>query len=177
MDFDNPAERGYRFDDLDSLFDGILALNKLMLMDTCFSGEAEDEIYARAERLEAGSKGKVRGIDRSGGLKTVNRKTKRQLLLLQKDIFTNLRYGTGAVVMTSSSGMEFSYEDDEMKNGVFTYSLLSGLTDLSCDVDGDGRIRVSEAMKWIRERVIDLTGGLQTPTMRREKIEFDYAIY
>jgi WD40 repeat protein len=177
VDFDDPAERGFRFDDLDSLFDGILALNKLMLMDTCFSGEAEDEIYARAERLEAGSKGKVRGIDRSDGLKTVNRKTKRQLLLLQKDIFTNLRYGTGAVVMTSSSGMEFSYEDDEMKNGVFTYSLLSGLTDLSCDVDGDGRIRVSEAMKWIRERVIDLTGGLQTPTMRREKIEFDYAIY
>ncbi len=41
IDFDNPRPRGYLFDQITSLFDGAPGLTRLLLMDTCFSGEAE----------------------------------------------------------------------------------------------------------------------------------------
>ena len=102
--------------------------------------------------------------------------------LLKNIIFADLRRGTGAIVITSSSGTEYSYEGvtdkgKRVRNGVFTYCFLSGLEDFKSDKNNDKSIQVSEIMNWVYDLVIQLTQGKQTPTMRRENIEFDYAIY
>ena len=36
---------------------------------------------------------------------------------------------------------------------------------------------IKEEMKWVYDNVTELTDGKQNPTMRREKIEFDYIVY
>ena len=182
IDFNNPSKNGFNFNELDSLLDGIPSITKMLLMDTCFSGEL-DEGYNESElKNKKKLEGKVISRGFKGGVKTVGSENKKQLLLLQKNIFTNLKLGTGAVVITSSSGTEFSYEGksssgEEIKNGIFTYSFLSGLKNYQSDINKDKKIQISEIMNWVYNKVIDLTDGWQTPTLRREKLEFDYTIF
>ena len=92
----------------------------------------------------------------------------------------SLRRGTGAIVITSSSGVQESLEGGDIDNGLFTYSIITGLTGYRCDRNKDKKVQVSELMKWVFDEVVRLakkTEHVQTPTMRRENIEFDYVIY
>lgn len=182
IDFDNPSKNGFNFNELDSLLDGIPSITKMLLMDTCFSGELEEGYTDAKRQSNKKLEGKVISRGFKNGVKTVSAESKKQLLLLQKDIFTNLKLGTGAVVITSSSGTEFSYEGrssngEVIKNGIFTYCFLSGLKNYESDLNKDRKIQISEIMNWVYDKVIDLTDGWQTPTLRREKLEFDYTIF
>lgn len=182
IDFDKPQENGYRFDDLDNLLDGIPSIHKLFLMDTCFSGEQEDDAPPPAfTDEELGGTVTSRAIKQIRGLKK-GPVHQDQLMLLKKDIFTNLKNGTGAIVISSSSAEEVSYEGVSDKgvmveNGVFTYTIISGLSDYRCDVNADKKIQVSELMNWIYREVPRITRGRQNPMMRREKVEFDFNVY
>ena len=147
-------------------------------MDTCFSGEIDDE---SVQLSEAGKGGKSVNIKtKSAGenkcLIKIERKKKDQLTMLKKDIFQDLRKGTGAIVITSSSGVEVSYENGDIGNGLFTYSYINGIKQLS-EKNKDKAVLVSQIMNWVSEKVQELTKGAQTPTMRREQIEFDWEIY
>ncbi len=182
IDFDKPSINGFNFNELDSLLDGIPSVTKMFLMDTCFSGELEEDYTNVKLKDKKGVEGKVVSRSINRGLNTVGIENKKQLLLLQKDIFSNLKLGTGAVVISSSSGMEFSYEGkssngEDIKNGIFTYSFLSGLKNYQSDFNNDKKIQISEIMNWVYDKVVTLTDGWQTPTLRREKLEFDFVIY
>ena len=98
-------------------------------------------------------------------------------LMLQKDLFADLRRGTGAVVISSSSGDEYSFEGTDWKNGIFTYSLLEGLKMKKADQNKDGQIQVSELQKYVMERVKALTNGGQNPTVRQENLADDFVVY
>lgn len=170
VDFFNPAEKGLPYEEIELLVDGISARKKLILMDTCHSGEIdkEDVEIAAADNTNVKSRS-FRGIglkSKLGALKVNN---------LLKDVFADLRRGTGAMVITSSSGDEFSYEDDKWENGVFTYSFLEGLKEEKAGKMGG--IKVSQIQDYVVQRVQELTNGRQTPTMRRENLEYDFVVY
>lgn len=102
--------------------------------------------------------------------------------LLKRSLYANLHYGTGAVVITSSGSMGLSYEGvdsrgKEVSNGVFTYSLISGLETTGQIKTGTKKIQVSEIMKWIHNNVKALTRGRQTPSLRREFFQRDNTVY
>ncbi len=59
---------------------------------------------------------------------------------------------------------------------VFTYALLQGLSTGAADANKDGVITVSELKDYVADAVKKLTGGGQSPTARRESVEFDFAI-
>jgi uncharacterized caspase-like protein len=88
-----------------------------------------------------------------------------------------LRRGTGAVVISSSSGNEYSLEGAQWRNGVFTYTILQGLIAGRADRNGDGIITVSELQSYVIDEVRRLTRGAQNPTVRRENLDFDFAVY
>jgi hypothetical protein len=99
------------------------------------------------------------------------------MLRFQQDWFADLRRGTGAAVISSSSGNEYSLEGEQWKNGVFTYSLLNGLKNRQADANKDQLITVSELQAYVIDQVRKLTEGGQNPTVRRENLESDFIVY
>ena len=178
MDFDNPSLRGIPYDAIEELLDGIKALKKLLLIDTCHSGELDkDEIENNTEDKETEqgdiifrSVGKsIELKDNPLGLKSTNE--------LMKTLFTDLRKGTGATVISSSGGTELSIEGGKFKNGLFTYCILKGLLNSEADLNKDNSISISEIQIYVSSEVNKLSKGLQTPTSRIQNNELDYRIW
>jgi uncharacterized caspase-like protein len=168
-DFAAPAQRAVSFADLEGLLDGIPAQRKLLLMDTCHSGEADGAAAPLA--LAAGIKARgsgVRGLRRSGVASA-------PLARLTRELFTDLRGGSGTVVIASAGGDEYAFESDDWKGGVFTRSLLDGL-DGAADEDRDGRIQLGELRRWLPRTVAARTGGQQRPMVRQDSALIAFAL-
>jgi WD40 repeat protein len=71
---------------------------------------------------------------------------------------------SGAVVFTSSTGKQFSLEDDTWGNGAFTKALIEGLNG-KADYSHQDKITIKSLDFYIAERVKTLTKGQQTPTV------------
>ncbi|MCH2233127.1 MAG: hypothetical protein MK078_02655 [Crocinitomicaceae bacterium] len=53
IDFQHPAERGIPYEKIEDLLDGIKALKKLLILDTCHSGELDkDEVERRENKKD-----------------------------------------------------------------------------------------------------------------------------
>jgi WD40 repeat protein len=178
MNFSKPELRGIPYGAIESLLDGIKALKKLLLIDTCHSGELDkDEIEETTDETEV-EDGEiifrrvgrtVRLKDGGLGLQSTNE--------LMKSLFTDLRKGTGATVISSSGGAELSIEGGDYQNGLFTHCLLSGLQSGLADLDKDKSISVSEIQIYIRDEVSRISEGRQTPTSRIQNNELDYRLW
>lgn len=177
IDFYDPAGRGLTYDELEGLVDGIPARRKLVLIDACHSGEVDVEETELVAATDSGE-----GTVRSRGFKRLQARKKPVLGLassfeLMRDLFADLRRGSGAMVISSASGAEYAFESPQWNNGVFTYSILEGLESGKADADSSGDVRVSELRDYVVERVRALTQGKQTPTARRENLEYDFRVY
>ncbi len=144
------------------LLDGVRARKKLLLVDTCHSGEVNKEDTA-LPKGEAPPDGAVRAVAR-GGLtpEAPPRVGLRNSFQLMQEKFADLRRGTGAVVVASAGGAEYALESAEWRNGVFTYAVLRGLKG-GADRNRDGKVQVSELRGYVEEEVRRLTGGRQSP--------------
>lgn len=176
IDFNNPSKNGLSYESLEGLLDGIPARKKLLLMDSCHSGEIDKE---ELELINA-EKSKSKNVTSRGTI-TVGNKSKKMGLKnsfeLMQMLFADLKRGTGAMVISSASGVEFAYEKDELKNGVFTYALLEGLKNGNCDLNNDGKTLISEIRKYVIDKVVELTKGKQNPTSRKESLEYDFSAW
>jgi hypothetical protein len=74
--------------------------------------------------------------------------------------------GTGRVVLTSSSALEYAWEGDtlrgEAKPSVFTSALLAGIETGEADRDGDSWVSVGELYDYVFQWIMD-SGARQTP--------------
>jgi uncharacterized caspase-like protein len=176
FDFLHPERAGIGFADLEALVDDIPARRKLLLMDTCNSGELDPREKARL--LAAGSAALVSAPTTPGakGFRQASPAFVDDTALaeLMRELFADLRRGAGAVVISSAGGLEVAAEAEKLKNGVFTWALLQGVRGKAADVDGDGRLLTSELYDYVARRVVEVPGGAQRPTSRRELIEFDF---
>jgi hypothetical protein len=178
IDFNQPAQRGLAYDDIEGLLDGIAARRKVLLMDTCHSGELDkgDIETGPLAQAEPGKAVQMRAIGQRG-LKKASTLGQGDLSAYLSDLFADTRRGPGAVVISSAGGAEFALESEEWKNGVFTFSLLEGLKTRSADRNRDGVVSVSELRDLVQTRVPALTQGKQTPTTRRENLAVDFIVY
>ncbi len=83
----------------------------------------------------------------------------------------------GLVVFTSSTGKQYSLENDEWGNGAFAKALVEGL-DGAADYTKDGKITLNKLDLYLSERVKSLTGNKQTPmTIKPQSIrDFQIAV-
>jgi hypothetical protein len=172
VDFNNPSVRGLSDDRLEWLLDGIPARRKLLLMDTCYSGEIDPDATAEpiAGVAEKVIVRKVRGVEAAGHAPST---TQVDAFLLMQKMFANLGRGSGAVVISAAGGNEFAFEGQNSTNGVFTYSVIEAVG----RTKDDDYLRLSQLRQQVVTRVRELTGGLQTPSIRRVNLEFDYPFY
>jgi len=69
----------------------------------------------------------------------------------------------GAITFTSSTGKEFSLEDQAWGNGAFTKAVIEGLNGKAA-INGKNKITIKSLDAYISERVKELTKGKQHPT-------------
>jgi uncharacterized caspase-like protein len=154
------------------LLDGIRSRKKLLLVDTCHSGEVDKDhvelVRAEQKPEDAVKVRAFRGLTRVSP--RVGLGNSYQLL---QEMFADLRRGTGALVISSAGGAEYALESATWNNGVFTHALLRGLKG-EADRDQDGRVQVSELRDFVEQEVQRLTAGRQSPTARRENLVVDF---
>jgi len=174
MDFNSPKERGLAYDDLESVLDGIKAKRKILIMDTCHSGEIDEEEVFFSEEDEE----QEEDISfRSAGSAIKTDETKPSASKMMNLLFNDLRKGTGATVISSAGGTEYAMESDEWKNGLFTYCMLMGLKNGKADLDNDGAINLIELQTYVTEKVKGLSHGKQIPNTRIQNLELDFKIW
>jgi WD40 repeat protein len=81
----------------------------------------------------------------------------------------------GAVVFASSTGKQYSLEDNRWGNGAFTKALVEGMGG-KADYHGRGRITINMLDLYISERVKELTRGKQTPTTTKPQTIPDFPV-
>ena len=177
MDFNHPEKRGIPYEELESILDGIAPLKKILFVDACHSGEIDkDEVeLAQAEKIEVGSV-----TFRSAGAGVVSKNNNlglKNTSELTKELFTDLRRGTGATVVSSAGGGEYAMESGEWKNGLFTYCLINGIQTKDADLNKDGEIMLSELQMYVQSQVLELSNGKQQPTSRIENITMDFRVW
>jgi WD40 repeat protein/uncharacterized caspase-like protein len=174
VDFEQPHQKGMSYNELEKLLDEIKAIKKLLLMDTCHSGELDkDEV---SDELALTTEIDKEITFRSAGATLSSSKGAARTSMLVKELFADIRQSTGTTVISSSSGFEFSMESDQWKNGLFTYCLLQGLLSKEADKNNDGEISVSELQYYITLAVHEKSRGRQIPTFRIQNIEMDFRV-
>ncbi|MCB9195922.1 MAG: caspase family protein [Flavobacteriales bacterium] len=173
VNFNKPADKGLAYNILESLLDNIAPLKRILIMDTCHSGEVEEEEILLADNEEEEGADDVMFRSSGPALTTVEGSPSKMM----KELFTDLRRGTGATVLSSAGGAEYAMESSDWKNGLFTYSLLFGLRNGGADLNADGVIMLSELQIYVSDMVTKLSHGKQTPTARIQNIELDYPIW
>jgi WD40 repeat protein/uncharacterized caspase-like protein len=175
INFNKPGENGIAYEEIESLLDGIKAIRKLLFMDTCHSGEVdkEDVVAVASTQTEAGTVA-FRAV---GATVQEKNKSLKKTSELMKELFTDLRRGTGATIISSAGGAEFAMESAEWNNGLFTYCLIHALKDKAADENKDGQVWLSELQKYVTEEVKKLSKGKQVPTARSENLVLDYRIW
>ena len=176
MDFDAPEQRGLAYEELDALLLDTKALRKLLIMDTCHSGEVDKEEVEAVNEVET-EIGDVEFRSAGQGVRKKEAFGLYNSVELMETMFTDIRKGSGANVISSAGGAEFAMESDQWKNGLFTYCLLRGLQAGRADLNRDSKIVISELKQYVYKEVNSLSQGKQRPTSREENISLDYRVW
>jgi WD40 repeat protein len=168
VNFSKPEENGLPYDELENLLDNIPARKKLLLIDACHSGEVDKEEGIAINKL-ADSLGLSKGIiiDQVQSEQHVGLKNSFELM---QSLFVNVGKSTGATIISAAAGNQFALERGDLKNGVFTYSILEAMNKYPT-------LKISELKKIVGERVEQLTNGLQKPTSRNENSSVDWRLW
>lgn len=177
MDFNNPAKEGISYDLLESLLNGLKAIRKILIMDTCHSGELEKEDVqgstSNNANVESGDV-EFRAVGEGAEYKDAQMAGASKMV---KELFADLRKGTGAIAISSAGGTEYAMESETWKNGLFTYCLLEGLKSKKADLNSDGTITLQEVQKYVVEQVSNISSGKQVPTTRVDNFMLDFPLW
>lgn len=175
-DVGNLSQTAVTFDDIETILQGVPPRNKLFLMDTCESGEMDDEdvtrFFSMADKRGIRARS-MRGIEVKGKSITGSKEQiKKRNYLLERDryIYNDLSRRSGTIVFSSSKGREFSYESDQIRNGFFTREIINALGQKAADKNSDGILSTNELQEYVGREVGKKTGGLQTPTVDRDNL-------
>ncbi len=172
-DFNDPKINSVAYTAFEKLFSEMKPNRKLMFIDACFSGEAdEDGGFNKEEDDKKTKKDSTRAIRIAG-----SNFSQSTALEMSKSIFSDLRQSSGATVISSAGGTQTALESEKWNNGLFTHCLLDAMTNLKADENKDKKVTLSELQKFVAEEVYRLSGGNQTPTYRIENTTLDYELW
>lgn len=157
------------FDQMIGLFADLPARRRLLLVDTCASGELEPVEVGRGElsSVAVASAPSARGgLSPSAPRSDIQRGRTRFIEL-------DLSRRTGAVVFSASEARQVSREEPELGHGVFTAAILEAFRTSAADRDDDGFLGMTELAAFVRARVQERTRGEQNPVIDRDNRALD----
>jgi hypothetical protein len=168
------AETAAPFELIEDLVQAILPRQKLLLIDTCTSGDRDDDDAGGGGPTPRARSRGIRGLvlARSGASPPARRG---YLLDRNRFIYNDLLRRSGAIVLSSSRGTELSFEDDSLQNGYFTEQILRAFTGDVADANHDGLVSPAELSSYVESAVASATGGAQNPTVDHNNTVVDFA--
>ena len=174
IDVKNLATTAVSFDEIESLLRDIAPRRKLLLLDTCESGEMDE-----ATRVELTAKMRDAGLAArtSPVFQQAHTGQPKRVFLYERDryIYNDLARRTGSIIFSASHAGEMSFESPKIQNGFFTHEILEALASSQADTNQDGKISIDELEAFVSLKVALLTGGLQRPTVDRDNINQRFA--
>jgi hypothetical protein len=176
VDFKHPQFKGLKYEELESLLDGIPARQKLLLLDACNSGENDKTDVLKQElKQKEKSMNNNQLLAARGEIIQLVEENKSNFKKMN-ELFVNVRNNTGSVIISAAGGQESALEAIEVdgkkiENGAFTYSVLE------CLEQNKGKeLKVNTLKQFTEKRVEEITKGKQKPTSRQETIEIDWKL-
>ncbi len=146
---------------IEALLQGIAPRRKLLLLDTCESGDSDPDLAGLAAAPGATSRiARALVLVDDGDAPVVRR---RVVLERERFSYNDLARRTGAIVFSSSRGWEASYEDASIQNGYFTSALKQVLTG-----GKGGWVGMNDLRQRVGDLVARATGDAQHPTIDRD---------
>lgn len=175
VDFNNPSQEGVSYEMLEILLSECVAYRKLLLMDTCHSGELDKEEVEEVKNAQT-KVGDVtfRAVGVDVALKEGFGVANTQLVL--EEVFSDVGTGTGATVISSAGGAEYAIESKQEKNGLFTSAVVAFLSQENEHGVKAGTASVSELRDFVYKEVVEKSNNAQRPTARSENISNDFRI-
>ncbi len=169
VDVKNLAGTAVSFDEIESLVRDIAPRRKLLLIDTCESGEMDEATRAEltAKVRDAGLAARTSPVFQQAHAGQVKR-----VFLYERDryIYNDLARRTGSIIFSASHAGEMSFESPKIQNGFFTHEILEALHSSHADANQDGKISIDELEAFVSLNVALKTEGLQRPTVDRDNI-------
>ena len=109
----------------------------------------------------------------SGGVQLPGRGTDESVNTNQRYLDEMSKIPAGVGFISAARQTERSYELDEFNHGVFTYSLLEGLSG-NADKNQDEKVTFEEVVQYLEEAVPQQTGNKQHPHANTTAIEANY---
>jgi hypothetical protein len=189
-DLNDIRTTGFPFTDFEQLLDGIPARTRVMLIDTCESGVADEETLHRVSTsMPTGAEARGLLVVQAESATIPFRYTGTR----NRYIFRNILQANGSIVMSSSRANQFSYESDLIQNGYFTQGILFALGQIGEEIDLDSLTPeqryawdrayadlaaytkeqlIARVADWVQEQ----TGALQSPGIDRDNPDVDVII-
>jgi WD40 repeat protein len=166
-DLEHLRETAAPFELIENLVAELPARRRLLLLDTCESGDREGGSAPATAGTGALRSRTTRALVRTSA---DSRGAPPRAVVRDRErfIYADLTRRTGAIVFSSSHGTELSYESDDWQNGAFTAELKVALTDPTSDRDGDGVVSIDELRVTVSAAVARRTRDLQHPTVDRD---------
>jgi WD40 repeat protein len=176
VDFANPKARGLKYEELESLLDGIPARQKLLLLDACNSGENDQTELLKKELEQNQTKMDTTQLLAARGVVVELEEQNTNNFKKMSELFVNVRNNTGSVIISAAGGQQSALEAIQVdgktiENGAFTYSILE------CLKQNEGQLlKVNTLKQYAEKRVEEITDGKQKPTSRQETMEIDWGV-
>ena len=169
------------FELIEDLVQDVAPRNKLLLIDACSSGDRDPVPVPGADGAPAGARGIRARTVRALALDARRLATpgsSRDFADRNRYIYNDLLRRSGAIVFSSSRGTEYSYETDELHNGVFTAAIVRALTSDEADENHDEIISVEELRQYVSHQVARQTAEAQHPTVDHDNttVRFGFPI-
>lgn len=167
MYFNNVSKNGVHFK---TIIEGLAkskATQKLLLMDTCHSGNTLDMVTNNKSSTSESHKNGQRGSVSTSRKKNI----KFKLSNMVSSLFDDFLSTSGVTILSASSGEDVAYENKKLGNGAFTTAYLKVLharmQQLNFNVSNDKVITLDDDfIKQVMKEVIQITNGKQVPDLR-----------
>jgi len=168
IELENLSDTAMNYAQIESLFTGVAARERLLLIDTCQAGGVDGGLLKELETSIASRPSSLASI-------TPQMEIRGQRFI--EELFTDLRKGTGATVLTASGGLEVAGESNEWNNGFFTYAVIDSIRDSPRgDSNEDGLLSASELVEEVSTMVLGMSKGTQRPTSRAVNLAVDFPV-